>query len=433
MIVKRLLLSRATSPSEQRLRPRKLPTSTKRLPSGNRRAASSCPDRHWNQPGISCQFTTRRFRSAPEPAPPDPSPPAGLYARFAACHPDRRMQRAPGILLAALAFALPAPSSAHDFAFTDVRLVLTRDSRFRADVKCDLDALALGVDSSADSAKLAAHITGLPEEEREALVSELTGLLKRRLRVRFDGTPAPFEVSLPERGREAPSGAPASALGLVARLSGEVPPDARAVEFFASRGFPPVHLVVENEGTGAVATEVLGQGGSSRPVPLAGAAAVPSRAESARRFAALGFQHILPLGVDHVLFVLGLALLSPRASTLVAQVTAFTVAHTATLALSTYGVVRLPSRVVEPLIALSIVYVAVENLLTERLRPWRIALVFSFGLLHGLGFAGALAALGLPSRDRPLALLSFNAGVELGQLAVVLPTWGLLAIATRKG
>jgi hypothetical protein len=89
--------------------------------------------------------------------------------------------------------------------------------------------------------------------------------------------------------------------------------------------------------------------------------------------------------------------------------------------------------VVEPLIALSIVYVAVENLLTERLRPWRILLVFAFGLLHGLGFAGALEALGLPEGQRLLALLSFNLGVELGQLAVVLPAWGLVAWAVRRG
>jgi HupE / UreJ protein len=345
------------------------------------------------------------------------------------------MRPASWILAAALALALAlaAPAAPHDFAFTEVRLVLTKDGRFRADVKCDLDALALGVDSSADSAALAAHIAGLPEAEREALVSGLESLLKRRLRVRFDGTPAPFEVALPERARPVPPGTIPSTLGLLARISGEVPPGASAVEFFASRGFPPVHLVVENEKTGAVVTEVLEQGGSSRPLPLAGAAAASSHGQTALRFVRLGFEHILPFGVDHVLFVLGLVLLSPRATTLVAQVTAFTVAHTATLALSTYGVVRLPSRVVEPLIALSIVYVAVENLLTERLRPWRIALVFSFGLLHGLGFAGALEALGLPGGDRPLALLSFNLGVELGQLAVVLPAWGLLALAMRKG
>jgi hypothetical protein len=138
----------------------------------------------------------------------------------------------------------------------------------------------------------------------------------------------------------------------------------------------------------------------------------------------------VPRGLDHVLVVLGLALLSPRWGPLLAQVNAFTAAHTLTLALSTYGVVRLPSRVVEPLIALSIVYVAVENLLTE-LRPCRIALVFAFGLLHGLGFAGALAELGLPVGERPTVLLAFNLGVKLGQLAVILVAMAVLAAAAR--
>ncbi len=340
------------------------------------------------------------------------------------------MRPAPWILPV---LALAALAAAHDFAFTDVRLTLTRDRHFHADVRCDLDALALGVDSSADSAALAAQIASLAPAEREALVEGLAALLQRRVRVRFDGTPSPFEVTLPDRGRPVPSGSPPTALGLVARIAGEIPPGARTVEFFASRGFPPVRLVVENETTGATATEVLEQGGTSRPVPLAGPPAPRKRWETATRFLRLGFEHILPYGPDHVLFVLGLALLSPRWTLLLAQVTAFTAAHTLTLALSTYGVVRLSPRVVEPLIALSIVYVAVENLLTERLRAGRIALVFAFGLLHGLGFAGALAALGLPAGERPLALLAFNVGVELGQIAVVLLAVALLASAVRLG
>jgi hypothetical protein len=91
-----------------------------------------------------------------------------------------------------------------------------------------------------------------------------------------------------------------------------------------------------------------------------------------------------------------------------------------TLALATYGVVTLPSRIVEPLIALSIAYVAVENVFTEELKPWRVWVVFAFGLLHGLGFAGVLGELGLPRGELAAALLAFNAGVELGQLAVIL-------------
>ncbi|MFN8059066.1 MAG: HupE/UreJ family protein [Vicinamibacterales bacterium] len=138
-----------------------------------------------------------------------------------------------------------------------------------------------------------------------------------------------------------------------------------------------------------------------------------------RTYLRLGFEHIIPLGTDHVLFVLGLFLLSRRLTPLLLQVTTFTVAHALTLILSTYGLVSLSSRVVEPLIALSIAYVAFENVFVQEFRPWRLAVVFAFGLLHGLGFAGALRALGLPAEDFLPALLAFNLGVEGGQLTVV--------------
>lgn len=104
----------------------------------------------------------------------------------------------------------------------------------------------------------------------------------------------------------------------------------------------------------------------------------------------LGYTHILPLGIDHVLFVLSLYLLEPRLKPVLWQATAFTVAHSITLGLAMYGVVSPPASLVEPLIALSILFVAIENIVVERLNPWRIVVVFGFGLLHGLGFAGAL-------------------------------------------
>ena len=112
------------------------------------------------------------------------------------------------------------------------------------------------------------------------------------------------------------------------------------------------------------------------------------------------------------------------------QVTAFTVAHSITLALSIYGVVRIAPAIVEPLIALSIAYVAVENLFTSHLRPWRIALVSAFGLLHGMGFAGVLSELGLPRSEFVTALITFNAGVEAGQLAVITGAFVLVAYWT---
>ena len=133
----------------------------------------------------------------------------------------------------------------------------------------------------------------------------------------------------------------------------------------------------------------------------------------------IGFTHILPKGLDHILFVAGLFLLSPRLKPLLWQVSAFTVAHTVTIAFGTLGVVAIRPELVEPLIALSIVWIAVENIFTDRLHAWRPLVVFGFGLLHGLGFADVLREIGLPSGHFLTGLVAFNLGVEFGQLAVI--------------
>jgi hypothetical protein len=134
----------------------------------------------------------------------------------------------------------------------------------------------------------------------------------------------------------------------------------------------------------------------------------------------LGFTHILPLGLDHILFVCGLFLLSPKLKPLLSQITCFTAAHSITLALSMYNVIAIPSYIVEPVIAISIIFIAAENIMTSRLHSWRLLIVFLFGLVHGMGFAGALKELGLPKTQFLNALITFNVGVELGQLSVVL-------------
>ncbi|WP_203292305.1 HupE/UreJ family protein [Maricaulis parjimensis] len=140
----------------------------------------------------------------------------------------------------------------------------------------------------------------------------------------------------------------------------------------------------------------------------------------------LGYTHILPKGLDHILFVLALFFASTRLKPLIWQVSAFTLAHTLTLALATLGLVSLPASIVEPIIALSIAFVAIENLVFKDMTRWRPALVFGFGLFHGLGFAGVLSELGLPQGDLVPALLSFNVGVELGQLTIILACWLVL-------
>ena len=140
-----------------------------------------------------------------------------------------------------------------------------------------------------------------------------------------------------------------------------------------------------------------------------------------------GFVHILPQGLDHILFVLALFLLATKTSTLLWQVSAFTLAHTITLALGIFGVINLPSSIVEPMIALSIAYVAIENIVQQKLTKWRLPIIFAFGLLHGLGFASVLVEFGLPKNEYVSSLISFNVGVEFGQITVIL----LALLATR--
>lgn len=171
--------------------------------------------------------------------------------------------------------------------------------------------------------------------------------------------------------------------------------------------------------------------GSGRLTPTAPSWTVPpSRAPAAvvATYLSLGVEHIL-LGIDHLLLVAVLVLLVPGWRRLMVTITAFTAAHSLTLAAAVLGLVHLPQPPVEALIAFSIALVAAEVLRPRGGRPWRLA--FAFGLLHGLGFAGALTEVGLPPGAVPAALLGFNLGVELGQLAFVAVLLTLLAAARR--
>ena len=140
----------------------------------------------------------------------------------------------------------------------------------------------------------------------------------------------------------------------------------------------------------------------------------------------MGLTHIIPAGIDHILFVVGLCLMGKTLKNIVWQATAFTVAHSITLALSAKGIIVAPPPVVEPIIALSIVFVAVENMLFSSVQPWRIVIVFLFGLVHGMGFASALNEVGLPRNHFTTSVLCFNLGVEAGQLLIILLLYALL-------
>ena len=148
----------------------------------------------------------------------------------------------------------------------------------------------------------------------------------------------------------------------------------------------------------------------------------------AKVYVQTGFLHIIPKGLDHILFILGLILMSVRLKPLVLQVTVFTFAHSITLCLGVLGWVSLPLQVVEPLIAISIAYIAIENLFTSQITRARLPLVFAFGLLHGLGFATLLADFGLPTGQYLAALLWFNVGIELGQLVILIAAYVSLTV-----
>ena len=149
-------------------------------------------------------------------------------------------------------------------------------------------------------------------------------------------------------------------------------------------------------------------------------------------YTSLGIQHIIPGGIDHILFIIGICLLGKDMKNILWQATAFTVAHSITLALSIKNIIVMPGQIVEPIISLSIMFVAVENLITNKLKAWRILIIFSFGLIHGMGFASALNEVGLPPNKFYTSILAFNGGVELGQAAIILIIFSSLVVLWGK-
>ena len=323
-------------------------------------------------------------------------------------------------LLACLALLAPAAAAAHDVENTHVLVVFEADDTYRVDVLNDADWLWLQVHPEATAAEL--PDVGV----RNRQLAERASAFAAGVTVVFDETPiAPDGVAYvppPTEDRSGPWGL--AEPGLI-RLTGAVPSGAATFQFAYDRVVDEYPMTVAR-GAGAPVTRWLQPSQLSPALDIADLVPL-TPLQVAVQYLGLGYTHILPKGLDHILFVLGLFLLSTKLRPLLLQVTAFTVAHTITLALTVYGVFSLAPTIVEPLIALSIAYVAVENLVTAELKPWRIVLVFAFGLLHGMGFAGVLADLGLPRGDFVTALVTFNVGVEAGQLSVIAAAFAAVA------
>ena len=341
------------------------------------------------------------------------------------------------IIIAGFAASVLIPvdqdANGHPLTFTATTLTLSANDTFQVDLQYDLDALALGVSITTDDAVLVNTLEQLSTSDFNNALDRLKRLFERRVRVRFDGTPVPFSVDFPDHGTpRATSAVIPTVIGLTARLTGTIPEGAQTVEFFASRAFAEVHLTVIDETRDIEHQMILEQGARSTPFQLVGQNASSNNSSQAQQYFWLGVRHIIPDGLDHILFVLGLFLFSLKLRPLVTQVTAFTVAHALPLTAATLGTVHLSPEIVEPLIAISIAYVAIENIRTDRLTLWRPIVVFAFGLLHGLGFAGSLAALDLPNQEQLVSLVMFNAGIEVGQLAVIAGATAILGWYRHK-
>ena len=345
-------------------------------------------------------------------------------------------------LLAFWGGAAPEPAMAHEIGTTRVTVRFPTDDTFRIEVVTDAQALLEKLEALAGAARpntapclperlngvppcLPERLNGVPPQPDSRRFLDVQQLFLDRVAITFDThavRPDVQAVFAPPEDENSPSVATVALLG-------HIPAGARQLTWRYGWTFSTYSIEVQKK-DGDSRTEWLEGEEDSAPIPLDARLPRTSRAWVFWQYLGLGFTHIVPKGLDHILFVLGLFLLSAnrggtplrrsgRQGTLVWQISAFTLAHTLTLGLAMNGVVAARPSIVEPLIALSIAYVAVENVFSARLHPWRVALVFAFGLLHGLGFAGVLGELGLPSGQFIPALLAFNLGVEVGQLTVI--------------
>ena len=327
-----------------------------------------------------------------------------------------------GLVTLCVTLLLAFAASAHEIGKTQVQASL-HDGSYQIDVVVDPDALLPTLEAYGQRPLS----RDLPRGERDARIAALAGVFLERTGVAFDGTlAAPAFAYLPSSAFNDFAQAPSKV-----RLTGAIPAGASDFTFTYGLALGTYALNVRI-GDGPVQTQWVVGGAPAAAVSLAAPLPPPTRAEIGWQYFVLGFTHILPNGFDHVLFVVGIFLLTSKWRSIVAQVSTFTIAHSITLALTMYGVVSLPAKVVEPMIALSIAYVAIENLLVRELKPWRLALVFSFGLLHGMGFAGVLRDLGLPRPAFLTALVTFNVGVEAGQLSVIAFAFALCAYWQRR-
>lgn len=325
------------------------------------------------------------------------------------------------VLTAALIAGSGNAARAHEIRPAIVDLVLPGDGTVRLDMSLILEAALseIGIThSDSDDSPNAQRYDALrlmPEAELQSEFNRFENRFLEGVTLTADGARVALEVIAVELD---PVGDTDFARLSRLSLGGTLPPGTSEITFAYDPAFGPSVIRLPDGQGGHSYSAYLEDGGASAPIPVEGGL-TSSASQVFWDYIGIGFTHIIPKGLDHILFVVGLFLLTPRFKPLLIQITAFTIAHSVTLALAMLGYISLPASIVEPLIAASIVFIAVENLVTTRLSPWRPFVVFGFGLLHGLGFAGVLTEFGLSPAHFVSGLIGFNIGVEFGQLAVV--------------
>ncbi len=323
------------------------------------------------------------------------------------------------LMIAAL---LPGAATAHEIRPAIATLGFGANGGVELKISLNLEVAIAGIGTGHDNtdesaaAPLYNRLRALPAGDLSAQFEKFVPALKERIALTLDDLPVVFDTARAEIPGIGDTKLPRISL---ITLTGPAPDRPRnlAWRFDPALGDSVIRLSAAG-GEDIVRAEFVPAGQTAGPFALDGL--VPqSWPRVFTSYLKIGFVHIMPKGLDHILFVVGLFLLSARLKTLLWQVTSFTLAHSVSLALGTLGIVQIPTSIVEPLIAASIVYVAIENILTDDLKRWRPFVVFGFGLLHGLGFAGVLAEIGLSQTQFLTGLVAFNMGVELGQLTVI--------------
>ena len=321
----------------------------------------------------------------------------------------------------------PTSVSAHELRPAIAELSFNEGKTYQISVSLNLEAFIAGIGpqhqdtNDSPSAKTYDRLRTLSPEELRAVFDPKKDAFSQAVSVLRNKTRQKSEVVAVDIP---PVGDVDLARQSTVVLSGKLEAGTEALVVSWSEAFGPVALrlrkpITPDGAPGEVVQSVYLKNGAASPPFAVSSATKQTASEVFAEYIVVGFEHILPLGLDHILFVVGLFLLSPRFGPLAWQVSSFTVAHTVTLALGMLGIVSVSPAIVEPLIAASIVYVGVENILTKSLHRWRPIVVFLFGLLHGLGFAGVLTEFGLSTDHFVAGLIAFNVGVELGQLTVI--------------